>query len=225
MFFFIVHLSISGDIISTAAAFERIALYLIIYWKDRQLNSKKQKEKESYGCLPANHLRPGTERAAAYNSCTSLSLFFIVLDEYNPSRWIVAPASQSHLFLPHTHTQTHGALWCIVYKPVDIAVPWKKDGWSTFRVVAVNACYMNDRCPQASRPLSFRRKDFLPSLSAAAFDVSLPLDSATIPPLPRSPFASVLPLTDTSVSSPKEKTRHCDAFRISAGQMKLGNFK
>ena len=76
MFFFIVHLSISGDIISTAAAFERIALYLIIYWKDRQLNSKKQKEKESYGCLPANHLRPGTERAAAYNSCTSLSLSF-----------------------------------------------------------------------------------------------------------------------------------------------------
>ena len=115
MFFFIVHLSISGDIISTAAAFERIALYLIIYWKDRQLNSKKQKEKESYGCLPANHLRPGTERAAAYNSCTSLSLSFSLCWTniiHLAGSWL-QPANLTYFSRTHTrkHTGPSGALY------------------------------------------------------------------------------------------------------------------
>ena len=37
-----------------------------------------------------------------------------------------------------------------------------------------------------------------PANLASAVDVSLPLDSATVPPFPPSPFASVLPLTETT---------------------------
>ena len=58
--------------------------------------------------------------------------------------------------------------------------------------------------------LSFRQKIFVPfSLCcwpAAVVIVSLSLDSVTLPPSPRIPFASVLPLTDTTALETADTT-------------------